>query len=397
MNYLRRITDMLRGQSGSLPLECHALPKLIEIEPVNTCNLRCRMCHYSFMPREAPQHIDPDLLSGFGSMSGTWIKIGSNFEPFMHPKIDQILGILAEKECRIDLTTNATLVTPEITDRIAGPHMEQVTVSFDSIHKPTYESIRRRADYEKTLEHVLYLRNHPSMSKCYFAINAVLCRSNVKEIRDMIDFWDARKFHQIRFIFMVIRSLEEDCNGDNDLIHESLYPIRDVAFRALDLGARHLIESNRRITLNCTYYRQSKLLKTYPNNIIDHQVQSDNPQARPYFNPGHHFQKGSHPDLKVNCLSPFTFAKILSNGDVQLCYRFTIGNLYRRSLEDIWNGEQARRTRQHIVTNPSDCMTCDYYRFCLNSDAIDINDKVNYFQQDLIGSADSMWNDDGDG
>src|SRR5437016_4235307 len=38
------------------------LPKLVEIEPTLTCNLRCRMCHVSYMPDE-PRPMFPAELA----------------------------------------------------------------------------------------------------------------------------------------------------------------------------------------------------------------------------------------------------------------------------------------------------------------------------------------------
>jgi len=97
--------------------------------------------------------------------------------------------------------------------------------------------------------------------------------------------------------------------------------------------------------------------------------------------------------MRIDCRSPFTFARILFNGDVQLCYRYMIGNLKEKNFEDIWYGKKAQRIRQKILSDITICDHCDYYRFCLNSSKIDINDKINYFQQDLIEESKVIWAD----
>jgi radical SAM protein with 4Fe4S-binding SPASM domain len=192
---------------------------------------------------------------------------------------------------------------------------------------------------------------------------------------------------------MVVRSLENDLMGENLLLQESLYPIRKYAFEKLDDAAKYVINNHYKITLSSPYYNWSELRKNYPKNIQKNIVKSDNPLSSDYFNPGHYYQKGNYPGMKVDCRSPFTFARILFNGDVQLCYQYKIGNLYEKSIEDIWYGKKAQRIRRKILTDVSICEHCDYYRFCLNSSKINVNDKSNFFQQDLIEKAKFLWSD----
>lgn len=367
------------------------LPKMLEIEPINTCNLRCRMCHYSFMDKEKVKYVDSHLIEKLYSVKGIWVKLGSNFEPAMHPKFVEIIKTLSEMDCKIDLTTNGTLLTKKTIDQIANSNIKNITVSFDSVKKQTYEKIKRRAKFEPTIERLGYFREQLSQEKIFFAINTVLCRSNIDEIIEMINYWDAKNFHQLRLIFMVVRSLANDLMGENDLLYESLYPIRKNAFRKLDEAAEYIIRNNLKITISSPYFNWSKLRNVYPDNVNGNLVKSDNPLAMDYFNPGHHYQRGSYPGMHFDCRSPFTFARILFNGDVNLCYRYTIGNLNIQSLEDIWYGKKAQRLRQQVMSDISVCKKCDYFRFCLSSSEIDINDKKNYFQQDLIEESKMIW------
>ena len=369
------------------------LPKIIEIEPINSCNLRCTMCHFSFMRNQKIQYIEPRLIKNLDGVEGRWVKIGSNFEPLMHPKFINIINMLSEMGCKIDLTTNGTLLSEDITDQIASSNIKNITISFDSIQKQIYEKIRRRSKFESVIEKLTYLSEKLSELDVFVAINTVLCRSNIDELIEIIDYLEDKKFHQLRLIFMVVRSLENDLFGKNDLLQESLYPFREYAFQKLDEAAKHVIQNRLMITMNSPYYNSSKLKETYPKNIFENIVKSDNPLALDYFNPGHYYQKGSYPGMRVDCKSPFTFARILYNGDVQLCYQYKIGNLNQKSIEDIWYGKEAHRIRQKILTDFSICEHCDYYRFCLNSSKIDVNDKNNYFQQDLIEEAKFVWSD----
>jgi len=368
-------------------------PRMLEIEPINTCNLRCRMCHYSFIDRKKVQYIDINVVKKLYSSKGIWVKIGSNFEPLMHPRFVALVKMLSEMDCKIDLTTNGTLLDKKTTDLIADSNIKNITVSFDSVIRQTYEKIRRKAKFDSAIANLAYLREQLSDKKVFFAVNSVLCRSNINEVIDMIKYWDAKGIHQLRLIFMVIRSLTNDVMGENDLINESLYPIRTKAFEKLDAAAEYIIRKKLKITLNSPYFNESKLREVYPDNFIGSQIKSDNPLARDYFNPAHHYQRGSYPGMHFDCRSPFVFARILYNGDVDLCYQNTVGNLNSHDFENIWQSKKARRWRKRVISDPSICNKCDYFRFCLSSSKININDKKNYFQQDLLDESNTIWED----
>lgn len=54
------------------------------------------------------------------------------------------------------------------------------------------------------------------------------------------------------------------------------------------------------------------------------------------------------------CKTPFTTMQIDSDGDVQLCgcqlhMPYTIGNIYKNSLQEIWSGSEAQTVRQAVV------------------------------------------------
>ena len=84
------------------------LPKLIEIEPTLTCNLRCRMCHVSYMPDEPRPMFPAELAGKLQGLAGTEILLGSGFEPTMNKGFAQIVRMLARLGLRIELITNGT-------------------------------------------------------------------------------------------------------------------------------------------------------------------------------------------------------------------------------------------------------------------------------------------------
>ncbi len=353
------------------------LPAGIEIELTNTCNLRCTMCHVSYVKNDK-EYFDTSLLPRLNSLNGKWISVGAGFEPAIHLEFSKIIRYFSERNFKIDLTTNGTLFKRKMIEELRDYNIENVTISFDSIKKEIYERIRNGAQFDLALERILSFRKELTHKDTLFAINVTLMQSNIDGLIEFINFWNQYNFHQIRLIFMVLRDLNDN------LIHESLYRNKEYAFQKIDDAAEHVIKNNLKISLSSPYFRQSKLKVRYPDNFNGNIVTSNNNERKLLLSPKSYFQYGKYPGMAVSCRSPFVFARILFNGDVQLCYKYSIGNLNEMDFKDIWYGESAQQIRKEIITNPEGCYTCDLYKFCICSDKIDLDNKKNYFQQDII-------------
>ncbi len=359
------------------------LPDVIEIEPTSTCNLRCRMCHVSFMPEEPRPVLDPLLLETLAPLRGKYFILGSGFEPMMNPQFPKLLRTLSALDAQVELITNGTLLDDDILSALADTDIRLVTFSFDGISKKTFEHIRRRADHGKTLDKILRARARLCDRETFFAVNSTMMRCNMAETAPIVDFWEKADFDLVRFVTMVVRE------PDAALIRESLYPVRQEYYRLLDQEARKVIETPRRISVAGKYFPWSPLAREYPHHLRGNQVISNHPRAR-YVPPRRQdAQLGSAARTIISCKSPWTFARILPEGDVQLCYQFTIGNLKEQSFEDIWNGPRAAEVRQRVVHERTLCSACDYYRFCL-SPRLDPEDRSNFFAGSLLMGLDEV-------
>jgi len=361
------------------------LPDMLEIEPTETCNLRCRMCHVSYMKVKKPPLLDVNLLEKLNCMKGKYVKIGSAFEPMIHPDFKEIMKWIIRNDCEMEIITNATKLTRENRSVLSDARLHTLQLSFDGIRKATFEHIRRRANHEIIIDNILKTKGELGHKDTYFAINSTMMRSNMNEIPEIIRFWDLNGIDEVRFIVMVIR------DEASELLGESLYPIRNEYFSLLDTAAEELIRTRRKISIRSPYYKKSPLKDLYPDRFIEDTVVSENKLSRFVPLPHQKYQLGEYPGMPLPCRSPFTSARILANGDVQLCYKFTIGNLHDSSFEDIWFGRIAQKTRRELMKNAHHCNNCDHYRFCLHSRDIDIEEKSNYFQGNLMEYADRAY------
>ncbi len=362
--------------STETPFTELGLPEIIEIEPTSMCNLRCIQCHTTYQ-KTSNITIDPEFVKHMQGLKGKWVVFGSNYEPLMHPDFCDIALAFSDMGMKTDLITNGTLFNKIISNRLANCDFANIIISFDGIRKETYESIRKNANYEKAIENILDFKDcFKDNKKIYFAINNTLMRRNVDEIVESVDFWEKHGFDHMGFIMMVIRNLNET------LKQESLENSRDYVHEKLKQAAQKVIDNNYRITLSGAGFNDFPELKTiYPSNIFGGCLKSNNPGARIPFNPREFIQNGAYPGMPVKCRSPFKFARILFDGNVDLCYQFRIGNIYENSFLDIWYGKKAENVRRQLMANPKICHLCDYYRLCIKAGELNYDDEDNFYSE----------------
>lgn len=355
------------------------LPQMIEIDTTEACNLRCRMCHVSFMPVEKRPIFDIGLLSRLKALKGCNVSVASGFEPMLYPQFDQLMRGLTDMGMRLTIITNGTLLDRKRLDTLLAADMEVINFSFDGIRKETYEYIRRRADYEQTLDRIATAREAFRGRDTTFLVNSTVMRRNLDETIETIDFWDRLDFEVVRFLLMVVRHPEPE------LVRESLYPIRDHAKQVFEDAALHVIRNNLRALVLLPFQYDSEVARRYPEHVDRLYVRSGNSQARPVPSLRERFQRGAHPLMPYyDCRAAFNSASILANGDVQLCYKYSIGNLAEAAFEDIWFSERARRVREQITNSTKDCDTCDCYRYGIAFHQLSADRIENYFAQELL-------------
>ena len=131
----------------------------IYVEPTNHCNLRCIMCPHNkvkmkedFMDWGLFLKIADDVSS---YNPKAFIQLFYVGESLLHPRILDMIRYLKQKNLRIHLATNATVLNEKMAYGLINAGLDFITFSFEGVDKETYESIRRGANYESVLENIL--------------------------------------------------------------------------------------------------------------------------------------------------------------------------------------------------------------------------------------------------
>ncbi len=368
------VPDRFKNVRTETRLDDFGLPEIIEIEPMEKCNLRCIMCPQGYDEDNIGKaRIRPDFYKRLKGLEGKLVVMGANNEPTTHPQFMDIVRGLSDIGMSIDLTTNGTLNIQKKAGLLADCNFSNVVFSFDGMHKETFESIRLNANYERTLERILEFRQVLSGSDVFFTIQYILMQRTLGEVVEAVDFWEKHEFHHMGLLGLII-------GQHNDLLlAESLEPVMDKVQEVMKAAALRIIENRYRMTLSSSFVPQLDLRSKYPQNFLVDNVRSDNVDARLPFNARTFFQNGPFPGMHVDCRSPFKYARIYFDGTVRLCAQFEIGNIYDNDFVDIWYGKQAEKVRRTLMRGPEVCHECDYFKHCLSAGSIDRELERNQF------------------
>lgn len=122
------------------------------IEISSSCNAKCPWCTTGLKNRicpKTPEYMSPELFKrGLDRLfelgwitKGTKIELHHWGEPFLHPKLDEILQILTEKDLRFYLSTNGSVYKK--LPASALKNLERLTISMPGMSTDSYEKIPR--------------------------------------------------------------------------------------------------------------------------------------------------------------------------------------------------------------------------------------------------------------
>lgn len=109
-------------------------PKLVQIEVTNRCNMDCHMCPREDLEIEL-EHMDWNkFVTVVGKLTeNEEITMTGWGEPFLHPKIFDMVAYAKKKGHSVSITSNGLFTKPDIIDNIFSSDLDSLTFSIDSI------------------------------------------------------------------------------------------------------------------------------------------------------------------------------------------------------------------------------------------------------------------------
>ncbi|MFA5362813.1 MAG: radical SAM protein [Candidatus Omnitrophota bacterium] len=371
---LRGILDGSRAFTG---------PDIVQFDITNRCNNNC-LCCWSNSPllgkpsdeveKWKRQEIPFDMVAGtireLKRMGTSMLFFAGGGEPFMHPRILDILTCAKKCGMRIFINTNFTRIDEEMAREIAALKVDLIHVSLHAGNAQTYARVHPNKNKEtfyriqEVLEYLMRerkLRGQESPTPFpHVDLYYVIFNENYRDIRDMVDFAAEIRANSLEFMPVDVIPGKTDSLLLTDAQRKEV--IEEVKAQKLRLD-----EFNKREGGIVTFIEQydSFISRMSAESAVRGGYEAHTVTAQP-------------------CYAGWAFARILANGNVNPClkaHRISVGNIYEQPFGKIWNGaEQREFRRKSFALDGKD----DYFRLigndeqsrfgCLNScDNIQIN------------------------
>ena len=124
-------------------------PHFVDWAITGKCNLSCRHCR-GVPEGELSTERAISLITEIAELKPGWVFVEGG-EPFLREDLFDLLALMQQKQLKVHLSTNGTLLTPRILTALKQLGV-RVMISIDGTTKATYESIRDGASFEKVVE-----------------------------------------------------------------------------------------------------------------------------------------------------------------------------------------------------------------------------------------------------
>jgi sulfatase maturation enzyme AslB (radical SAM superfamily) len=318
---------------------------------MNKCNISCRICGIWARPNwQEPDRILKEIVDLLPYMEDICWQGGEVFY------MKEFSSMLAEgvkcKNLNQVIFTNGLLLDEKNLDIIAKGRVELV-LSIDGAKKETYEYIRRGANFEtlcKKLELIKEVRKSTG-AKINTYYNPVICKTNYKEIVDMVEF--AHKYDFTAITLNPIRGVPEE-NIFEPINEEAFEYMRKIIPIAEAKAKEYGIRFNNWMPIDCgckeISFKHSSLADNIENNKKEESLKVENnvKESIHVFN-----NKENKKNNRMICYAPWQRLLLDNDGQVRpyaICTKW-IGHTKDYSLAQMWNNEAMQMYRRKIANN----------------------------------------------
>ena len=154
----------------------HVFPKILTVEPVNLCQLRCVYCDTRIMKRKSGQMSLKvmEKIVKEASSHGASIRFGGWGEALIHKSFDEMVKMCKEANVRTTVFTNGKLFTEKLMEKFCECGLDEIRFSGSGVDEINHEEIRKRSDYEKDFKEKIIMaykiREKMKKNRPYFTI-----------------------------------------------------------------------------------------------------------------------------------------------------------------------------------------------------------------------------------
>ncbi len=257
-------------------------------------------------------------------------------EPLFNPGYEKMFDYVVQNYpgIEISISTNGILMNGMWTEKFARCDNLSINISLNAAGAKTYKLLAQNDQFDKivgNIKRITEFKKKENRISPLMILSFVAIKENIAELPDFIRL--AGKLGVDKVVVQDLILLDESLRS------HTLTPYAELA-KSFFLVA---LKSAREVGIH--------LLPFVPVYFLPTDSES--------------FQEDGKLDSRISaqtCLDPWIYFRVSSEGEIKTCcYSDQImGNLYKESLTDIWNGEKYRYFRRKVNTPdlPEDCRKC---------------------------------------
>lgn len=177
----RQMSHVMKAYSES--------PQIVQIEVTNTCNLYCPNCPNKTMQRKRgfmEMGVFKRIVDEYVTLGANSIHLSGMGEPTLHPQlVNQVTYAKTRGVRSVLLATNATFLTPQLSEGLIKGGLDELMVSIDAATSETYSKMRPPGSLEvveENLKTLIRLRNEMQSSKPLVTVKFIKEPRNTDEV-----------------------------------------------------------------------------------------------------------------------------------------------------------------------------------------------------------------------
>lgn len=335
----------------------HYYPYAVHWLLESKCNLRCKHCLYRGYPQKYMSENDLStsqalaLIDDFFEMDILMIALTGG-EIFLRKDIFEILTKIKTRNIALTLLTNATLITPEIIEKlkpIINVNTDRFQISLDGSTAQVHDKTRGKGAFKKTIDGIKCLID------AGFTTSLVCIPTNLN-IDDLLNIYNLAQNMGVKYLTLGKFSAYSDDQ-------KYLIPDKDILFKSVAkvISADNLKEKS--MLGMTTFSFQDLINHSIASKFVEKYYEQNKTLKEPINRYMCHHNEKISIDKNGN-VYPCNYAKEFEVG--------CIGNVKKHSLKEIWASRTDNILFQKRDADKIACKNCKHFqRYCFGGCPVD--------------------------
>ena len=284
-----------------------------------TCNLKCRHCYMDSDSRKYQNELSTDEAKKFIDDLAEFkvpVLLFSGGEPLIRPDFFELAEYAANKNVRPTLSTNGTLITREVAQRIKDIGVGYVGISLDGLKEVNDKFRGVDGAYDKAMKGIENCVAVGQRVGLRFTIN----QHNLRDLENIFDFIEEKQINRVCFYHLVYSGRGNQMMNEDVTPAESRRAMDIIIKRTKDFEKRGLQKEILTVDNHCDgVYMYLKALKEGDDSTaaqIKHYISTNG---------------GNRSGIAFGEVDPFGYVH-----PDQFTQHHTFGNVRDRKFSDIW-------------------------------------------------------------